>query len=60
LAIVLNSQEVTPCPSVRECQGREVGVDRWVGKHTHRSRGREDGIGKFPEGKPEKGITFEM
>jgi hypothetical protein len=29
------------------------------GEHPHRSRGREDGMG-FPEGKPGKGITFEL
>ena len=45
----------------RGTEGREVGVDRWVEEHPHRSRGREDGIGGFrEEGKPGKGITFEM
>jgi hypothetical protein len=48
------------CPSVRECQGGEVGVGGWVGEHPHRSRGREDGIGGFQRGNLEKGITFEM
>ena len=35
------------CPSVGECQDREVGVCGRVGKHSHRSRGRENGIGGF-------------
>jgi hypothetical protein len=47
------------CPSVGECQGREAGVGRWEGEHHHRSR--EGGLnGGFLEGKPGKGITFEM
>jgi hypothetical protein len=37
-----------------------VGASEWVGKHIHRSRGREDGMGASGGGKPEKGITFEM
>jgi hypothetical protein len=37
------------CPSVGECQGQEVGASGLV------SRGRG-----FSEGKPGKGITFEM
>ena len=37
------------CPSVEECQGREVGVGGWVEEHPHRSRGREDVIGCFQE-----------
>jgi hypothetical protein len=37
------------CTSVGECQGQEAGVGKLV------SRGRG-----FSEGKPEKGITFEM
>jgi hypothetical protein len=43
-------------PSVGECQGQEVGVGGLV------SRGRGKGIGGgcFSEGKPGKGITFEM
>jgi hypothetical protein len=39
------------CPSVGECQGQEAGVGGLV------SRGRRRG---FSEGKPGKGITFEM
>jgi hypothetical protein len=35
------------CPSVRKCQGSEAGVGGWVGDHTYRSRGRDDGIGVF-------------
>jgi hypothetical protein len=39
-------------------EGMEVGVD---GGTSHRSRGREHGIGCFwEEGKLGKGITFEM
>jgi hypothetical protein len=38
-------------PSVRECQDREAGVGRLV------SRGRDRG---FSEGKPGKGVIFEM
>lgn len=34
-------------PSRGKCQGREVGVCGWVGEHSHRSRGREDGIVGF-------------
>jgi hypothetical protein len=41
----------------RECQGREVGVGGWMREHPHRSRRWDKG---FPEGKPGKGITFEM
>ena len=33
------------CPTIGECQGREVGVGRWVEEHPRRSRGREDGMG---------------
>jgi hypothetical protein len=40
-------------PSVRECQGQEVGVCRLVS----RVRGWDMGI---LEGKPGEGITFEM
>jgi hypothetical protein len=46
-------------PSVGECQGGEVGVGGWVGEHSHRSKERGRGKG-FAEGKPGKGITFEM
>jgi hypothetical protein len=42
------------CPSVGECQDREVGVGRLV------SMGRRDGIGGVSEGIFGKGITFEM
>jgi hypothetical protein len=45
------------CPSVGECQGREVGVDGWVGEHPHRSRG---GDREFLEGKLGKELTLEM
>jgi hypothetical protein len=36
-----------------------VGGRRWVGEHPHRSRGGGWESG-FLEGKPGKGITFEM
>jgi hypothetical protein len=42
------------CPSVGECQGQEVGVVGLV------NRGRGYWGGCFLEGKPGKGITFEM
>ena len=44
------------CPSVGECQDQEAGVGGLV------SRGSGEGIGRrcFLEGKPGKGITFEM
>ena len=41
------------CPSVGECQGREAGVGGLVSRGNGRDRG-------FSEGKPRKGITFEM
>ena len=47
-----------PCSSVRECQGREAGVNGQVGDHLHRSRGREDWVGGFRRGNQERG--FEM
>ena len=51
----------TQCPSVGVCQGREVGVGRWVGEHPHRSRGKDDGMeDSRGQGKPGKGTTFEM
>jgi hypothetical protein len=43
------------CPSVGECQGREVGVGRWVREYPHRSRGRGEEIGCFHRGNWEKG-----
>jgi hypothetical protein len=46
-------------PCVRECDGREEGVDGWVGAHPHRSRMKGDGIEGF-WGEMGKGITFEM
>jgi hypothetical protein len=51
------------CPSVEECQGREVEVGGWVGKHSHRSNGRGNGIGESQGGGQEllgKELTFEM
>jgi hypothetical protein len=37
------------CPSIRECQGQEVGVGGSV------SRGRRKGIGDFQRGNQERG-----
>jgi hypothetical protein len=48
------------CPSVGECQGREVGVGGWVEEHPHRSRGRRGWDRRFLEGKLGKGIAFEV
>jgi hypothetical protein len=48
------SPEKALCPSAGECQGQEEGVGGLV------SRGKGKGIGSFLEGKPGKGITFEM
>jgi hypothetical protein len=42
-----------PCPTVGECQDREVGVGVLVSRGGVWDRG-------FLEGKPGKGITFEM
>jgi hypothetical protein len=41
-------------PSVGKCQGQEAGVGRLL------SRGRGEGHRGVLEGKPGKGITFEM
>jgi hypothetical protein len=41
------------CPSVGECQGSQMGVGGWVGKHPHRSRG--DRIGGFQRENSERG-----
>jgi hypothetical protein len=48
--------------SVGECEGGrwEVGVGRWMGEHSHRSRGMGNGIGGYWSGKAGKGIIFEM
>jgi hypothetical protein len=43
------------CPTVRNSRKRWV----WV-EHTHRSRGRRNGIGTLQGGGTEKGIAFEM
>jgi hypothetical protein len=42
------------CPSVGECQGQEAGVGVVV------SSRRREGLRGGSEGKPGKGITFEM
>jgi hypothetical protein len=43
--------------SVEECQGREVGVGRWVFENPHKSRGREDRMG-VSRGESRKGNNF--
>jgi hypothetical protein len=54
------SYEASICPSVRELRAGG-GSGWWVEEHTHISRRREAGIGRFREWeKPGKGITFEM
>jgi hypothetical protein len=51
----------TPCPSLRECQGREAGMGGWVGEHPYRIRwGWAAWDRGFLEGKLGKGIIFEM
>jgi hypothetical protein len=48
------------CPSVGETRVG-VGQGGWVEEDPNRSRGRENMIGRFQEGrKPGKGITFKM
>ena len=42
------------CPSIGECQGQEMGVSGLMNR-VGRGRGRG-----FSEGKPGKGITFEI
>jgi hypothetical protein len=37
-----------------------VGMGGWLGKYPHRSRGSREWERGFTEGKPGKGITFEM
>ena len=44
------------CPSIGECHGQEAGVGTLVSRGRG-ERGRDRG---FSEGKPGKGITFEM
>jgi hypothetical protein len=46
------------CPSVGKCQDREAGVGGWVSTLIGAGGGKMDR--GFPEGKPGKGITFEM
>ena len=43
------------CPSVGECQGREIGMGRWVREHHHRNRGRGNGIRMFWRGNQDRG-----
>jgi hypothetical protein len=45
-------------PSIGECQGQEAGVGG-LGRQVRR-RGEGEGEGEFLDGKPGKGITFEM
>jgi hypothetical protein len=46
------------CPSVGELEAGKVGVCRWMGEHSHRSRGREGCDRGLPGKKRGKGITF--
>jgi hypothetical protein len=48
------------CPIVEECWGSEAGVGGWVGEHPHRGKGEGARHGEFAEGKPQRGISFEM
>jgi hypothetical protein len=48
-------------PQYSRIQGREVGLGGWLEEHLHRSRRKEDMVSCFwEEGKPGKGITYEM
>ena len=47
-------------PSVRECQGGEMGVGGWVGEHPHRGRGSGDGIGVLQRGNWERGLNLNV
>jgi hypothetical protein len=47
------------CPSVEECQDWKTGVDGWVEECPDRGGGGRKGWG-VPEGRPGKGITFEI
>ena len=40
--------------AIGECQGRKAGVGRWVGKQSHRGRGRRDRVGGFWRGDLER------
>jgi hypothetical protein len=44
------------CPNVGECKDQEVGVGGFVS----RGRRKREGGGYFSEGKPGRGITFEI
>jgi hypothetical protein len=48
------------CTNVGESQGRETGVGGLVREHPLRSRGRGNWDRGVPDGKPGKGIAFEM
>jgi hypothetical protein len=43
------------CPSVKEFQTRKEGVGGWVGKHPHKSRGWENGMGVVIGGNQKRG-----
>ena len=42
-------------PQCRGTEGRDVGVGGWIEEHSHRSRGRKNGIGGFQGGEMGKG-----
>ena len=46
--------EKARCSSEGECQDGEAGMSGWVEEHSHRSRGRKDGIANFWGVGPEK------
>jgi hypothetical protein len=50
--------EDVQCPRVGQCQGGKMGLNRWVGEHTHRGRGESNR--EFQKGRLGNGKTFEM
>ena len=57
---VLGPMNAQKMPQCRGIEGGEVGVGGWVEEHSHRSRGRKDGMGVSGRGEPGKGIAFEI
>jgi hypothetical protein len=61
--LVGHQWEERPCEGLMpQCRGMPGwgGGSGWVREHPHRSRERSDVTGVFSDGKPGKGITFEM
>ena len=48
------------CTSIGKCQDREAGVSRWEDGTPSQKQGDGGQVRVFSEGKPGKGITFEM